>query len=58
MDNVEKKMENVNISEKKAKGGKKSKGKDECCDVKLEVSRHFLNLGHRYSFEIIEITVV
>jgi hypothetical protein len=41
MDNVEKKMENVNISEKKAKGGKKSKGKDECCDVKLEVSRHF-----------------
>ena len=38
MENVEEKMENVNISNKKTKGGKKSKGKDECCDVQLEVS--------------------
>ena len=38
MENVEEKMENVNISNKKAKkGGKKSKGKGECCDVQLEL---------------------
>jgi hypothetical protein len=40
MDNVEAKMENLNVSNKKAKEGKKSKGKNECCDVKLEVGRN------------------
>lgn len=37
MDNVEEKMENLDVADKKAKGGKNSKEKTECCDAKLEV---------------------
>ena len=44
MDSVETKLENVDISDKKGKAGKKSKGKDSCCDVniKLEVGLPFV----------------
>ena len=43
MENVEAKMESLDVSEKKPKGGKKSKGKDECCALQLEVGEsHFV----------------
>ena len=39
MDNVEGKMENLDVSDKKAKRGKKSKEKADICDAQLEVGQ-------------------
>ena len=39
MDKVEEKMENLDVVNKNAKGGKKSKEKTECCDTQLEVGQ-------------------
>ena len=39
MDNVEGKMENLDVSDKKAKGGNKSKEKADICDAQLEVGQ-------------------